>query len=256
MSTAMKVILLEKVDKLGNMGETVRVRTGYARNYLLPQNKAIRATKDNEAYFESQRKSLEKLNADKRAEAEKEAKKLEGLVVAIIRLASEGGQMYGSVSSRDIADAINAASQVEVGRSQIVVNQAFKTIGLFPVDIALHPEVIVQVTVNIARSEEEAKIQKDTGRALIAEDLQAAPEPKTSEESEQELKKALLEEAAVEAEKERAEEEAAEAAKEAEKAAAKKAKAEAKKAAEVEEADAEEASDAAEEAAEEGEKEE
>ena len=163
-----QVILLERVDKLGNMGETVNVKQGYARNYLLPQGKALRATKDNVAYFEAQKSALEAENAKKREAAEKEAKKVAGLTLNIIRQASEGGQLFGSVNARDISEAASELSKVEIGRSQVDLNQNLKMIGLFPVEIALHPEVKVEVTLNIARTEEEAKIQKETGKALIS----------------------------------------------------------------------------------------
>lgn len=164
-----QVILLEKVDHLGAMGEVVNVKPGYARNFLLPQNKALRATKENIAYFEAQKAALQKVNNEKKAVADKSAKKIEGVKVAIIRQASEGGQLFGSVSSRDIADAISAEAKETVQRNQVVMNTAFKTIGLFPVTIALHPEVKVEVIVNIARTTEEAAIQAKTGKALVAE---------------------------------------------------------------------------------------
>lgn len=165
----MQVILLERIDNLGGLGEVVNVKPGFARNYLLPQKKALRATKDNIAYFETQKASLEKANADRRAVAEKQAAKMKDLKVNVIRHASEGGQLYGSVSARDIADAINEASADKIERNMVVLNQAFKTIGLFPVVVTLHPEVKLTVTVNIARTEEEAKIQAKTGRALTVD---------------------------------------------------------------------------------------
>ena len=166
---AMQVILLERVDNLGTIGDVVKVRPGFARNYLLPQKKALRATKDNIAYFETQKVGIEKANAEKRKEAEKRAEKLKGLTVNVIRLASEGGQLFGSVSSRDIADAINASGKEQVERNQVIVNIAFKTLGLFPVTVVLHPEVKVDVTINIARTEEEAKVQAKTGKALTVD---------------------------------------------------------------------------------------
>ena len=202
----MQVILLERIDNLGTMGEVVNVKPGFARNYLLPQKKALRATKDNIAYFETQKASLEKANAEKRKEAEKRAEKLKGLKVNVIRLASEGGQLFGSVSSRDIADAINATSKEQVERHQVIVNLAFKTIGLFPVTVALHPEVKVEVTLNIARTEEEAKIQAKTGKALTvdASGRPNAPEAETA-------KDAFLDTEALAIEKAEADEEAEEA---------------------------------------------
>lgn len=171
------IILLERVENLGQMGDVVKVRPGFARNFLLPQGKALRATKENIAQFEAQKKVLEANNAKRKTEAEAIAKKMDNLHVVVVRQASEGGHLYGSVSSRDIADAI-AAAGTKVERSQVVVNQAFKTIGLFQVPVALHPEVKVTVTVNIARSEEEAKKQKESGKALIADYSKQEPKAK------------------------------------------------------------------------------
>lgn len=162
-----EIILLERVESLGAMGEVVKVKSGYARNFLLPQKKALRATKENVAYFESQKKALQDVNDKKKSEAEKLAKKVDGQKVVIIRQAAEAGQLFGSVSTRDIAEAVSKAG-IKIDRSQVLLNQAFKLIGLFPVSIALHPEVKVQVTLNIARSEEEAITQEKTGKALIA----------------------------------------------------------------------------------------
>lgn len=237
MPSAMEVILLERIDSLGKMGEVVKVRPGYARNYLLPQKKALRATKDNVAYFESQRAALEKLSNEKKKEAEKVAKKLEGLKVSVIRLAAESGQLFGSVSSRDVADAISGESGIAVERNQVFINQAFKTIGLFPVTVALHPEVKVSVTVNVARSQEEAKVQAKTGKALIVEVGASA-----KESAEEDAKSAFLDKEAAESEKKRVAAEAEENAEEAEKS-AKKSKARAgRKAAKKSEEDAEESS--------------
>ncbi|MBL8639780.1 MAG: 50S ribosomal protein L9 [Alphaproteobacteria bacterium] len=164
-----EIILLERIEKLGKMGDTVKVRPGYARNFLLPQRKALRATKENLAYFEAQRKALEAQNAERRADAEKSSKSIDGLKVVIIRQASEGGQLYGSVTSRDIADALNESAKITVARNQIDLNTAFKSIGLFPVKISLHPEVKVEIILNIARSLEEAKTQEKTGKAVIVD---------------------------------------------------------------------------------------
>jgi large subunit ribosomal protein L9 len=195
MPTAMQVVLLERIENLGAMGDVVRVKPGYARNFLLPQKKALRATKDNIAYFESQRAALEKLNAEKKKEAEKHAKSLQGLKVVLIRHAAEGGQLYGSVSARDVAEAIEEQGKQEVGRGQVQLNLGIKTIGLFQVTVSLHPEVKVEITVNIARSEEEAKIQAKTGKAVTGTGS-AAPQPAVSDEA----KKALLDESALAAE--------------------------------------------------------
>lgn len=164
-----QVILLERVESLGAMGDVVTVKPGYARNYLLPQSKALRATKENIAYYEAQKAHLTKLNADKKAEAEKAAKAIEGEKVIIIRQASEGGQLYGSVAARDIAEELSAATKQNIARGQVHLNQAYKTIGLFQVDVALHPEVKVKVAVNIARTQAEAEIQQKTGKAVIVD---------------------------------------------------------------------------------------
>jgi len=164
-----EIILLERVEKLGKMGDVVKVKPGYARNFLLPQRKALRATKENLAYFEGQRAALEKLNGERKAEAQKLATKLEGLKLMIIRQASEAGSLYGSVASRDIADALAANAQITIARNQVDLNDAFKTIGLFPVKIILHPEVKVQITLNIARSAAEAATQEKTGKAAIVD---------------------------------------------------------------------------------------
>lgn len=182
-----EVILLERIEKLGKMGELVRVRPGYARNFLLPQKKALRATKENIAYFEAQRHALEGLNAERRSEAEKLAKKLDKYKVVILRQASESGQLYGSVSSRDIADALTETSGEAIHRNQVDMNSALKAIGLFPIKISLHPEVKIEITLNIARSLEEAKTQEKTGKAAIidhnAEPSRPAAEQKPEEEA-------------------------------------------------------------------------
>jgi large subunit ribosomal protein L9 len=152
------VILLERVEKLGQMGEVVKVRPGYARNYLLPQKKALRATKENLAYFEKQRAQLEAQNLSRRTDAEQVAKKLDGVAVVIVRQAGESGQLYGSVTARDIADAVTQAG-FTIGRSQVVLEKAIKTLGLYKHRVVLHPEVSVSVTVNVAQSLEEAEMQ-------------------------------------------------------------------------------------------------
>lgn len=163
-----QIILLERIENLGDMGEIVTVKPGFARNYLLPQRKALRATNQNKAFFEAQKKHLESENEKRKKEAQKFAAKLEGLKVPLIRQASEGGQLYGSVTARDIADEAASVSGEPIERSMVQLNRNFKTVGLFPVDITLHPEVKVSVTVNIARTPEEAEIQAKSGRALIA----------------------------------------------------------------------------------------
>lgn len=162
-----QIILLERVEKLGNMGDVVAVKPGYARNYLLPQKKALRASKENIAFFEAQKKVLEAENEKKRKEAEKLAAKIKGATVSLIRQASESGQLFGSVNSRDIAIAVTEQTKEAITRAQVDLNQNIKTIGLMDVQIQLHAEVKTSVTLNIARSPEEAQIQADTGRALI-----------------------------------------------------------------------------------------
>jgi large subunit ribosomal protein L9 len=154
----MEVILLERVAKLGQMGETVKVRPGYARNYLLARGKALRATKDNKEHFEAQRAQLEARNLERRKEAEAVGEKLNGQSFTIIRQAGETGVLYGSVSTRDLAE-IMTAGGFTVDRNQVVLNQPIKTLGLHTVPVSLHPEVEVQVTINVARSPEEAERQ-------------------------------------------------------------------------------------------------
>ncbi|MEQ8165704.1 MAG: 50S ribosomal protein L9, partial [Alphaproteobacteria bacterium] len=138
----MEVILLERVEKLGQMGDVVRVKPGFARNYLLPEKKALRATKENIAYFETQRTQLEAVNLDRRKEAETVGQKLDGLDVTLIRQAGDTGQLYGSVTTRDIADALIEAG-FTVARRQIDLNQLIKTLGITAVAVALQPEVQV-----------------------------------------------------------------------------------------------------------------
>ncbi len=165
----MQVILLQRVENLGQMGDVVTVRPGYARNFLLPRQKALRATKENIAFFDGKKKELEAQNLKRREEAEKVSVKMEGLKVALIRQASEAGQLYGSVTARDIADAVSAKG-FKIDRDQVTMDRAYKLLGLYPVKVYLHPEVVVEVTINIARSAEEAKIQEERGEALIVKD--------------------------------------------------------------------------------------
>ena len=161
----MEVILLERVEKLGQMGEVVNVKTGYARNYLLPQNKAVRATDDNRKRFEEQRAQLEAGNLERKAEAEKVAKPLDGMTVVLLRQAGESGQLYGSVNARDIAEAVTEAGAT-IRRQQVWLNAPIKALGMHTVAVNLHPEVTIQVKVNVARSAEEAETQARTGRAV------------------------------------------------------------------------------------------
>ena len=154
----MQVILLQRIGSLGQMGDVVTVKDGYARNFLLPQKKALRATKENLAHFETQRAQLEANNLEHKKEAEAVAEKLQGKVFTAIRSAGDTGQLYGSVSTRDIADAITAGG-FTVDRRQVVLDRPIKTLGLHDATVALHPEVLVKVTLNVARSEEEAEKQ-------------------------------------------------------------------------------------------------
>ena len=153
-----EVILMQRVEKLGQMGEVVKVRPGYARNFLLPQGKAIRANKENLARFEQDRARLEAQNLKRREEAERIAERVTGLTVTIIRQAGESGSLYGSVSARDIADGCKEGG-LTVSRSQVLLEQPIKTVGLTTVRVELHPEVQLPVTVNVARSPEEAEKQ-------------------------------------------------------------------------------------------------
>jgi large subunit ribosomal protein L9 len=170
----MNVILLERVPKLGQMGDVVKVKPGFARNYLLPQKKALRATKDNITYFESQRKVLEAQNLERRGEAEAVAAKMKDVKVTLIRQASEALHLYGSVTSRDISDAANAAG-VKIERSQVELDKPIKTLGAHKIKIHLHPEVSVEITALVARSADEAEFLGKGGK-LVAENERAAME--------------------------------------------------------------------------------
>ena len=163
----MEVILLERIEKLGQMGDVVNVKTGFARNYLLPQNKALRKTKQNLSRFESERAQLEADNLTRKNEAENIAGKLENMNVTILRAAGETGQLYGSVTSRDIAESVTKAG-ISINKNQVILNRALKVLGLEPIRISLHPEVSVEVTANIARNKEEAEQQLSQGYAVSA----------------------------------------------------------------------------------------
>ena len=165
----MQIILLERVEKLGQLGDVVTVKPGYARNYLLPTGKALRANKANLEKFEAERADREARNADAKATAESQAKGMDGLTVALVRAASEMGQLFGSVSSKDIAEAVSAAGH-ELDKRQVKMDKSIKTLGLFPVRVSLHAEVDATVTVNVARSLEEAETQAKTGQAVVARD--------------------------------------------------------------------------------------
>ena len=166
----MQVILLERVEKLGQMGDVVTVKDGYARNFLLPQNKALRASKDNVARFEADRGQLEATNLAQRQEAEGLVSRFDGLSLVILRQASEAGQLYGSVSARDVVIGL-AELGVTIERRQVLLDATIKSLGLTPVRIALHPEVTVEVAVNVARSAAEAEAQ------TVASEDEAEPAP-------------------------------------------------------------------------------
>ena len=163
----MHVILLERVEKLGQMGDEVKVRDGFARNYLLPKKKALRATDNNRKYFESQKTQLEARNLERKAEAQAVAEKLSRKSFMLLRAAGDRGQLYGSVSPRDIAEAVIAGG-FSISRTQVPLDKAIKTIGLFPVFVVLHPEVRVEVQINVARTEDEAERQA-RGEDVLAE---------------------------------------------------------------------------------------
>jgi len=169
----MQVVLLERVEKLGQMGDVVKVKDGFARNFLLPRKKALRATKENITRFEGQRAQLEARNLELKKEAEQVLAKVEGQSFIVLRQAGETGVLYGSVSTRDIADAMTSGG-FSTARNQAVLDKPIKTIGLHPIRIVLHPEVSATITINVARTEEEAKRQAAgedlTGRQDEAEE--------------------------------------------------------------------------------------
>ncbi|WEX07634.1 50S ribosomal protein L9 [Chelativorans sp. AA-79] len=177
----MEIILLERIPRLGQMGDVVRVKDGFARNFLLPQGKALRANEANRKKFESQRVELEARNLERRTEAEGVAEKLDGKSFVVIRSAAETGQLYGSVSPRDIAEVL-AEEGFKINRNQVDLNHPIKAIGITNVAIALHPEVTVTVTLNIARSTEEAERQArgetlDSAEAIYGEDVNESARP-------------------------------------------------------------------------------
>ena len=209
----MEVILLERVEKLGAIGDVVKVKDGFARNYLLPRKKALRANEANRKVFEANRERIEKENESKRADAEKASKGVEGKTVQLIRQASNVGHLYGSVSARDIAEALEGVG-AHVAKSQVVLDRPIKAIGMHDVKIALHPEVAVTVKVNVARSPEEADLQaqgidvlqqmfEEQAAPVVAEELaeaaeEAAPvaeEPAAAEETAGEATEETAEEA-------------------------------------------------------------
>lgn len=180
----MEVILLERIEKLGQMGDVVSVKPGFARNYLLPTKKALRANKANLAYFEEQKVQLEAANLKRRDEAQAVADKMKGLSVLMVRQAGETGQLYGSVTARDICDAVKEEG-FGVERYQIMLDTPIKELGAYGVHIKLHPEVTQGVSINVARSEEEAKRQaaaaEKAAKAGLVQDVKAAEEKATAD---------------------------------------------------------------------------
>jgi large subunit ribosomal protein L9 len=195
----MQVILLERVEKLGQMGDEVRVKDGFARNFLLPKRKALRATKANREYFQAQKAQLEARNLAAKGEAEKIARKLDGQKFVLIRQAGDRGQLYGSVSPRDVADVMEKGG-FKVDRHQVNISVAIKAIGLFTIPVVLHPEVKVNITINVARSEDEAERQA-RGEDVLAGKTEAE-EARVAAEEIFEEGAAPAEEAAEEAEAE------------------------------------------------------
>jgi len=197
----MDVILLERIEKLGTIGDVVKVKNGYARNFLLPRGKALRANESNKKVFEANREKIVAQNAERRTDAEKDAKKVDGLKLQLIRQASNTGQLYGSVSARDLAELLEAEGH-KVAKNQIVLDRPIKAIGVQDVKIALHPEVVVTISVNIARSPEEAELQAqgvDVMAQMFEKDVagfteerveglepgEIAPEPAAEEEAQE-----------------------------------------------------------------------
>ena len=191
----MKVILMERIEKLGQMGDVVNVKPGFARNFLLPRGKAMRATETNRGHFEVQRAQLEAVNLEQRSEAQAVADKMTDVSVVLVRQAGDAGQLYGSVNARDISDALTEAG-FTIARNQVRQAIPIKNLGLHMVLISLHPEVSIEITANVARSAEEAAIQAETGMAIMtqaeadakaeAEELEAAfavPVEATAEET-------------------------------------------------------------------------
>ncbi len=156
---AMDIILLERVENLGSIGDVVSVKPGYARNFLLPRGKALRANDANKAKFEANRERIEKENAEKRSGAETDSKKLNGAKIVLIRAASDAGHLYGSVAARDIAEALTEANGIAVHQNQVVLNTPIKALGIHKVRVALHPEVSIEIEANVARSNDEADLQ-------------------------------------------------------------------------------------------------
>ncbi len=193
----MEIILLERIDKLGQMGDVVKVKDGYARNYLLPQKKALRATEANRERFDRERVQLEARSLEQRSEAEAVAARLDGLSVVMLRQAADSAQLYGSVNAVDVARAVDEAG-FSVDRRQVRLGSTIKTLGLHRVSISLHPEVSVNVTVNVARTAEEAELQAKAGEALTAAEAAEAAAVGEEPEVERFFEEEAVEEAATE----------------------------------------------------------
>ncbi len=177
----MDVILLERIENLGQIGETVKVRPGFARNFLLPQKKALRATEANQAAFEKDRARLEAEDLKRRTDAEALSARIDGLNVVMIRQAGDSGQLYGSVSARDVAEAVSEKSEVPIERAHVALDKPIKTLGLHDVRIRLHADVGIGVNVNVARSEAEAEIQAQAGRTVSVEEQRQMAEAASEE---------------------------------------------------------------------------
>ncbi|HET6941400.1 MAG TPA: 50S ribosomal protein L9 [Sphingomicrobium sp.] len=199
----MEVILLERVEKLGGIGDVVNVKTGFARNYLLPNKKALRANESNRKVFEANRAKIEADNAERRTDAEKASKGVDGKTVKLIRQASNTGQLYGSVSARDIVEALDGEG-AKVTKSQVILDRPIKNIGVHEVKVALHPEVAVTVKVNVARSPEEADLQAQ-GVDVLAQMFEEEAAPAAEELAPEAPETAESEEAPAEAEAEASE---------------------------------------------------
>lgn len=212
----MQVILMERIEKLGQMGDEVSVKPGYARNYLLPKGKAVRANATNRTQFEQTRAQLEAENLKQKGEAEAVAAKMEDVSIILVRQAGDAGQLYGSVNARDVSGKLTEDGYA-VARQQVRLDKPIKTLGLHAVNVSLHPEVTAVITANVARSEEEAEIQASTGQAMLSmaeQEAQAAAEEAANEaileqaenmfeeevahEIEQEIEEAVAEDAAAE----------------------------------------------------------
>jgi len=178
----MQVILLERIGSLGQMGDVVSVKPGFARNFLLPKKKALRATKDNLAYFEARKAQFEATNLERRSEAEAVGGKLDGVKIVVIRQAGDSGQLYGSVTARDIAETLSEEG-FKVDRGQVAIDRPIKALGLSDVRIRLHPEVSVAITVNVARSADEAALQEKYGGAIPTGDMDREEEEEATVEA-------------------------------------------------------------------------